>query len=57
MRFDRKQLADFLGVSVDTIRKWEAQKIIPRLKIGHVIRFDPAKVEAALEKLERKADA
>jgi excisionase family DNA binding protein len=52
---DRKQLAQHLRVSVDTIRKWERMKLIPRIKIGHVIRFNLTRVEAALEKLERKA--
>jgi hypothetical protein len=55
MRVDRKQLADHLQVGVDTVRKWERMRIIPRLKIGHVIRFDLAKVEAALAKFEREA--
>jgi excisionase family DNA binding protein len=55
MKLSRKQLAKILGVSVDTIRNWEEQKIIPYLQVGHVIRFDLAKVEKALEKFERKA--
>jgi hypothetical protein len=54
MNVDRKGLATHLKVSIDTIRKWERMKIIPRIKIGHVIRFNIARVEAALEKLERK---
>jgi hypothetical protein len=57
MTVDRKGLAEHLKVSIDTVRKWERMKIIPRIKIGYVIRFDIARVEAALEKLERKAAA
>ena len=52
MNVDRKLLADHLKVSVDTVRKWERMKLIPRIKIGHVIRFNLARVEAALEKLQ-----
>lgn len=55
MRLTRKQLAAIQGVSVETIRNWEAKNLIPRLKIGHVIRFDLAKVEKALSKFERTA--
>jgi excisionase family DNA binding protein len=55
MNVDRRELAAHLKVSIDTVRKWERMGLIPRIKIGHVIRFNLAKVEAALEKLERKA--
>jgi excisionase family DNA binding protein len=57
MRLNRKQLANILGVSVETIRNWEEQKLIPYLQIGHVIRFDLDKVEKALDKFERKVRA
>jgi hypothetical protein len=48
-------LAATLGVSVETIRNWESKNLIPRLQVGHVIRFDLAKVEKALQKFERLA--
>ena len=55
MKVNRKQLAVIQGVSVETIRNWEKANLIPRLKIGHVIRFDVEKVEKALAKFERVA--
>jgi excisionase family DNA binding protein len=52
-KLTRKQLAEAENVSIETVINWEEQGIIPFLKIGHVIRFDLAKVEKALEKFER----
>jgi excisionase family DNA binding protein len=49
-----KQLAKELSVSIGTIRRWKRMKIIPYVQIGHVILFDLAKVEKALQKFERK---
>jgi excisionase family DNA binding protein len=54
-KLTRKQLAASQSVSVETIRRWEEANIIPFLKIGHVIRFDLAKVEKALQLFERIA--
>lgn len=53
-KITRKQLAELQGVSVETVRNWEREKIIPFIKVGNVIRFDLEKVEKALEKFERK---
>lgn len=54
-KLTRKQLAEAENVSVETVINWEEQGIIPFLKIGHVVRFDAAKVAKALEKFERTA--
>lgn len=54
-KLKRKQLAEHLGVSVETIINWEDKKFIPKLQVGHVIRFDLAEVERALQKFQRKA--
>ena len=35
-----KQLAKFLGVSVNTIYSWVHQKRIPYIKVGRLVRFD-----------------
>ena len=50
-----KILAELLGVSERTIRNWRASRIIPFIKVGRVILFDPEAVERALLKFERKA--
>jgi hypothetical protein len=54
MKLDIKQLAEHENVSPDTIRLWMRQGIIPYTQVKHVIRFDLAKVQKALEKFERK---
>jgi excisionase family DNA binding protein len=56
-KLTRKQLAEAENVSIETVINWEERGIIPFIKIGHVIRFDLAKVEKALEKFERTAAA
>lgn len=42
------QLAAKLGVSPRTIQNWSAAKVIPKIKIGKVCRFDLARVKDAL---------
>jgi excisionase family DNA binding protein len=54
-KLTRKQLAEAVNVSVETIINWEERGIIPFLEIGHVVRFDLIKVEKALSKFERLA--
>lgn len=41
---DITQIADHLGVSVRHIRRLVAERRIPYVKWGHLIRFDPAEV-------------
>jgi excisionase family DNA binding protein len=48
------ELAKALHVSDRLIRKWQADKVIPYVKIGRVTLFDEDKVLAALAKFERK---
>ena len=44
---DERQLAEFLGIRPDTIRKWRVFKKGPRaIKIGHLVRYQMADVEA-----------
>lgn len=38
-----------LQVSLRTIRAWQAANVIPYVKVGKSVRFNPAKVIAALE--------
>jgi excisionase family DNA binding protein len=42
-------LAEQLGDSVRHIRRLVADKRIPHLKVGHLIRFDPAEIVAWLD--------
>jgi hypothetical protein len=48
-------MAEELGVSLRTLKNWVADRLVPYMKIKRVVLFEPAKVRAALEKLERKA--
>jgi excisionase family DNA binding protein len=52
-----KQLCEFLSVSPRLVRKWQAEKGNPFIKVGKTILFDPNKVEAALARFERNAGA
>lgn len=52
---DTQQIADTLSVSVRTIRKWQAAKIIPFFKVKRCVRFDLTKVMNALEEFEQKS--
>jgi excisionase family DNA binding protein len=45
-----EEVADLTGLSVETLAQWRSQKRgIPYLKIGKVVRYDPADVQAYLE--------
>lgn len=49
------ELAEWLGVSPRLIRYWRQKGIIPFLKVGAVVLFDPAKVRASLDAYEQSA--
>lgn len=36
----RQELAQILGVSVTTIRNWDNQNLIPKIKIGNTYRYN-----------------
>lgn len=45
-------MADLVGLRPCTIRKWANKGMIPCIRVGpKVMRFDPEKVRAAMEKL------
>jgi predicted site-specific integrase-resolvase len=48
-------MAQELGVSPRTLKNWVADRLVPYVKINRVVLFEPSKVKAALERLERKA--
>ena len=43
------QLAERLGVSVRHIRRLVAERRVPYLKVGWLVRFDPAEITAWLD--------
>jgi excisionase family DNA binding protein len=51
------ELAEALHVSERLIRKWQAGKIIPFIKVGRTTLFDCDKVMAALARFERTVRA
>ncbi len=45
-----EEVANMTGLSVETLAQWRSQRrAIPYLKIGRVVRYDPADVQAYLE--------
>jgi excisionase family DNA binding protein len=46
---DIKALAEHLGVAPRHVRRLVAEKRIPYVKWGHLVRFDPAEVAAWLQ--------
>jgi excisionase family DNA binding protein len=51
------ELSQKLSVSPRQLRQWQQDKVIPYLKIGRTVLFDPEKVRAALARFERNAGA
>ena len=54
--FNVREIADHLGVSRRTIFNMKKERMIPYLKIGKTVRFDPVKVLNALNKYEVPAE-
>ena len=50
--FNRREIADYIGVCERTVSNMMAKRVIPIIKIGKSVRFDPIKVRKALEKYE-----
>lgn len=51
-----KQVATWLNISLRQVRQWQAEGVIPFIKVGGTILFDPAKVRAALDRFERNSE-
>lgn len=47
---DINALADRFGVRVRYIRRLVAERRIPYIKLGHLLRFDPAEVDAWVDR-------
>jgi excisionase family DNA binding protein len=50
-----KELSKLLAVSPRTIRQWQSSRLIPYHKIGKAVLFDLSKVQAVVDRFERKA--
>ena len=48
-----KQAAEFLSISVDTLRDWMRKRIIPFRKIGGTILLDPDELVEAVDRFRR----
>ena len=47
-------LADHLGVDVRHVRRLVAERRIPFIKWGHLLRFDPAEISEWLDRQHRR---
>jgi len=48
---DVNELAERLNISVRHVRRLVAERRVPYLKVGHLVRFDPAAIEAWVDEL------
>jgi excisionase family DNA binding protein len=53
---DKNQAAAALGISTRTLDSWINRRLIPYLKIGRTVRFDPDDLRATLLKQHRVAE-
>ena len=49
---NRRQIANFIGVSERTISNMVRQRRIPVIKFGRSVRFDPVRVRKTLDRYE-----
>ena len=54
---DTAEIAEQLGMSVSTIRKWVHYGFIPHVKLGRAVRFREKDVEAWIEERTEKGRA
>ena len=40
-----QELAEYLGLSVQTIYEWTSQKKIPYIKLGRLVKFDITEID------------
>jgi excisionase family DNA binding protein len=46
-----EEVAEITGLSLDTLAQWRSQRRgVPYLKIGRAVRYDPAEIQAYLER-------
>lgn len=51
------EMAASLSISTRQLWQWQHDRVIPFIKLGKTILFDPHKVREALERFERNAGA
>jgi excisionase family DNA binding protein len=51
----KKQIADHFGIGLRTVTDWMRRRIIPFVKVGHVVRFSLADCEIAIRKYKVSA--
>ena len=49
-----KELSEYLGISINTIRSWIWTRQIPYHKLGRLVKFDLRKIETWLKEREVK---
>jgi excisionase family DNA binding protein len=54
---DIPTLAEWLGTSVRHVRRLVAEKRIPYIKVGYLIRFDPAEIQQWLNEHAQEVSA
>lgn len=50
----KKEIAIYCNVSTRTINNWMARRIIPHIRIGSNVLFDPEKVDNALNEFQTR---
>ncbi len=50
--YNAKDIACYLGVSEDAVRKWALRGYCPSIKLGKSLRFDMIRIEAWLKSKE-----
>jgi excisionase family DNA binding protein len=49
------ETAEFLGIRVSTLRDWVFRRKIPCIKVGKLVKFEPAEIEQWLETRKRES--
>jgi excisionase family DNA binding protein len=51
------QLAECLGITVRHVRRLVAERRVPYVKVGRLVRFDPDSIKEWLDRARREADS
>lgn len=50
-------VAEMMGVTTHAVRKWRTRGLITFIRVGQTVRFEPAEVEAFIERHRCNAEA